>query len=48
MVQISQDAGKTVALNIGTFVSKVMSLLFNMISLSKSKTDLHLNATKLV
>ena len=35
MVQLShlyRAAGKTIALTIGTFVSKVMSLLFNMLS----------------
>ena len=34
MVQLSlmHDTGKTLALTIQTFVSKVMSLLFNMLS----------------
>ena len=37
MVQLSHPymtTGKTITLTIGTFVSKVMSLLFNMLSLS--------------
>ena len=39
MVQLSylyMTAGKTIALTIGTFVSKVISLLFNMLSVCHS------------